>query len=293
MPSIPHEGPLDLVRQHPEIAVHLLRGTAGITLPGRPAVSLAPTDMSAVVPVQYLADMVVLISDSATGEPALAVIIEPQLRDSDTKRYSWPVYVTTARRVAKCPAAVLVVLCPDPAEAAKCRRLIHTGHPGFDLAPVVIDSHGPPGHDGADSPYLTVFAASMGGIDLETEPGARRVLDAIASPEVSEADRLRITTIILRLANDAARQILEAMMTTSEYEKTFVERIHDQGIAEGEAKGKAEGKAEGVLKLLDARHLAPSGAQRQQVTSCTDAAQLDRWFDRAITAGTAAEVFAD
>ena len=36
----------------------------------------------------------------------------------------------------------------------------------------------------------------------------------------------------------AARQILEAMMTTSEYEKTFVERIHDQGIAEGEAKGR-------------------------------------------------------
>jgi predicted transposase YdaD len=92
---------------------------------------------------------------------------------------------------------------------------------------------------------------------------------------------------------DAARQILEAMMKTKEYEKSFVERIHDEGIAEGEARGKAEGKAEAVLKLLDARHLAPSTDQRQQVTSCTDTAQLDRWFDRAITAGTAAEVFAD
>jgi hypothetical protein len=79
------------------------------------------------------------------------------------------------------------------------------------------------------------------------------------------------------------------MMTTSDYEKTFVERIHDQGIAEGEAKGKAEA----ILRLLDARHLVPSGEQRQQVASCTDTLQLDRWFDRAITAGTAAEVFAD
>jgi hypothetical protein len=285
MPSIPHEGPLDLVRQHPEIAVEFVQGTAGIKLPARVAVSLAPTDMSAVIPVQYLADMVVLISDAATGEPALAVIIEPQLRDSETKRYSWPVYVTTARRVAKCPAAVLVVLCPDPAEADKCRRLIRTGHPGFDLAQVVIDSGGPPGRDGTGGPYLTVFAASMGGIDMESEPGARRVLDAMASAGVSDADRLRMTTIIMRLASDAARQILEAMMTTSEYEKTFVERIHDQGIAEG--------KAEAVLKLLDARHLAPTNEQRQQVTSCTDAVQLDLWFDRAITAGTAAEVFAD
>jgi hypothetical protein len=78
-------------------------------------------------------------------------------------------------------------------------------------------------------------------------------------------------------------------MTTSEYEKTFVEKIHDQGIAEG----KALGKAETVLRLLDARRLAPSKRQRQQVTSCTDATRLDLWFDRAITAGTAAEVFAD
>ena len=78
-------------------------------------------------------------------------------------------------------------------------------------------------------------------------------------------------------------------MTTSEYEKTFVERIHDQGIAEGEAKGKAEA----VLKLLEARGLAATDEQRQQVTSSTNPAQLDLWFDRAITAGTAAEVFAD
>jgi hypothetical protein len=111
----------------------------------------------------------------------------------------------------------------------------------------------------------------------------------MASAEVSEADRLRMTAIILRLASDAARQILEARMKTSEYEKTFVERIHDQGISEG----KAEGKAEAVLKLLDARHLSPSQEQPQRVTSCIDHAQLDLWFDRAITAGTAAEVFAD
>ncbi len=285
MPSITHEGPLDLVRQHPEIALELIQGTAEVTLPAQVAVSLAATDMSAVVPVQYLADMVVLVSDQATGEPVLAVIIEPQLRDSEAKRFSWPVYVVTARQINKCPAAVLIVLCPDPAEAAKCRQLIRTGHPGFDLAPIVIDSSGPPGRDGTAGPYLTVFAASMGGIDLESEAGARRVLDAIASTEVSDADRSRLMTIMLRLSSDAARQLLEAMMTTSEYEKTLAERIHDQGMAEGEAKA--------VLRLLAARGLGLSEAQRERVTSCTDSAQLDLWFDRAITASTAAEVFAD
>ena len=267
MPSLLHEGPLDLVREHPEIAVELIRGTTAIELPGELSVSLGPTDMSAVVPVQFLADMVVLITDTAVGEPVLAVIIEPQLRDSETKRYSWPVYVATARRIARCPAAVLLVLCPDPAEAEKCRRPIRTGHPGFDLVPIVIDSSATPGADGG-SPYLTVFAAAM-----------------------TDVDRQRMTAIILNLASNAARQLLEALMETGEYKKTFVDRIHDDGISIGVAKGKAEGKAEAVLRLLDARHLDPSQEQRDQVTSCTDAAQLNLWFDRAITAGTAAEVF--
>jgi hypothetical protein len=150
---------------------------------------------------------------------------------------------------------------------------------------VVIDSGTPPGRDGAGGPYLTLFTASMGGIDMESEVGARTVLDAMASAEVSDADRLRMMTIMLRLASDAARQILEAMMSTSEFERTFVERIRDQGISEG--------KAESVLRLLDAQHLAPSDEQRQRVMSCADSAQLDRWFDRAITVSTAAEVFAD
>jgi hypothetical protein len=119
--------------------------------------------------VQYLADIVVLITDAATGKPVLAVIIEPQLRSSKTRRYSWPVYLTTARRVSKCPRAVLVVLCPDPAEARKCRTPIRTGHPGFDLVPMVIDSSAPPGAAGG-GPYLTVFAASSGSPPAPTPP---------------------------------------------------------------------------------------------------------------------------
>jgi hypothetical protein len=81
----------------------------------------------------------------------------------------------------------------------------------------------------------------------------------------------------------------EEMMTTSEYEKTFVERIYDHGFAEG----RIIGRRKVILRLLEVRQLAPSEEQRDQVTSCTDVAQLDIWLDRAIAAATAAEVFAD
>jgi hypothetical protein len=285
---MPHDGPIDLVREHPDLALDLIRTCPGVKLPRNPKTSLAPTDMSAAVPVQFLADMVVLVSDGATKKPVLAVVIEPQLRDRDTKRFSWPVYVATARRVNKCPMAVLVVICPDPAEASKCRRVIRTGHPGFDLAPVVIDSSSPPG-GGGENPYITVFAAAIGAIDMTDEKGARRVLDALAAAPVEVPGRRRMTAIILTVAPEVARLTLEALMHTAEYEKTFVDKIHDQGMAEG----KAEGKAEDLLQLLDVRGIALTDEQRGQVTSCTDSGQLSRWFVRAITANAAAEVFAD
>lgn len=296
---MPHDGPVELVRQCPHMAVDFVRAVGGIKLPDEVTAELAPTDMSAAVPVQYLADMVVIISSAKTSKPVLAVVIEPQLRDRETKRYSWPVYVTTARRVTKCPRAVLVVLCPDLAEAAKCRRLIRTGHPGFDLAPVVIDSGsatGASGHGGAEGatgPYLTVFAASMGAIDMAAEPGAQMVLNAIKATGANDADRFRMVTVILKMASEAARQTLENMMKTKDDEKTFIERMVDEGEAKGKAEGEAKGKAEAVLKLLDQRGLAPSVEQRRKVTSGTDLAQLDVWFDRAITAATADEVFTD
>jgi hypothetical protein len=214
MPSLTHEAPIELIRQHPELAVDLLRSVTDIELPGQPSVTLSATDMSEVIPKQCLADVVVVISDAATGRPVLSVIIESQVREDETKQYSWPVYVASARRVRRCPAAVLLVICPDPGEAVKCARVIRTGHPGFDLAPIVISPQNAPGGNGA-APWLTVFAARLG----------------------------------------------------------------------------AKVKAQDVLKILDARHLAPSADQRRQVTDCTDLPQLTRWFDRAITATTIAEVF--
>jgi hypothetical protein len=48
-----------------------------------------------------------------------------------------------------------------------------------------------------------------------------------------------------------------------------------------------------VLKVLDLRHLAPSEEQRARVGSSIDLVQLDLWFERSLTAKTAAEVFGD
>ena len=45
MPSLTHEAPIELIRQHPDLAVELLRATSDVDLPSEIAVSLGPTDL--------------------------------------------------------------------------------------------------------------------------------------------------------------------------------------------------------------------------------------------------------
>jgi hypothetical protein len=50
-------------------------------------------------------------------------------------------------------------------------------------------------------------------------------------------------------------------------------------------------KSEDVLKIIDARAIDVTAEQRDHVSSCTDIAQLDQWFDSALTAQTATDIF--
>src|ERR1700734_3062395 len=294
MPSVTHEAPIELIRQHPGLAVELLQAMSDVDLPSEIAVSLGPTDLSEVAPVKFLADAVVIVADKATGEPALVIIIEPQGRDDPTKEFSWPVYVTVTRRHLQCQRAFLLVICPDPVEAEKCRRLISTGHPGFDLRPEVIGPFNAPGV-GSASPYLAIFAAFMGAVNLEEDQGARAFLTAVRESGAGAADRKRLSTIMLNLASDAARRRLETMMTTMEWKSDFIEGFVQEGLQKGMQqglqRGEGKGKSEDVLKIIDSRAIKVTAEQREQVASCTDIAQLDQWFDSALTAETAADIF--
>ena len=291
--TVTHEAPLELIRQHPDLAVDLVRAMTGVQVPDDARADLGPTSLNAVVPAEFTADSVVVVTDPATGKPTLVVIVEPQGRDDRTKAYSWPAYLANVREAVRCPRAVLIVVCPDPREAEKCRQVIPMGHPGWDLWPIVIDPLHAPHAAGAD-PYLILFLACLPpALDMESEAGARQVLAAIRETGASHADRSRLTAIILNRASDAARQTLEAMMSTAEWKDDFIESYVKIGVEQGLEQGAANAKAQDVLKIIDARGLRPTEEQRAKITATAGIAQLDRWFDRALTADTAADVFKD
>ena len=290
--TVTHEAPLELIRQHPDLAVDLVRAMTGVPVPDDARADLGPTSLNAVVPAEFTADSVVVASDPATGKPALVIVVEPQGRDDRTKAYSWPAYLANVREAARCPRAVLIVICPDPREADKCRQVIPMGHPGWDLWPIVIDPKHHPDPAGA-GPYLILFLACLPALDMESQAGARQVLAAIRDTGASDADRKRLTAIILKRASDAARHTLEAMMSTTEWKDDFIESYVQIGLEQGREQGAADAKAQAVLKVMDARGLRPTQEQRAKVTATAGIAQLDHWLDRALTAETAADVFQD
>jgi hypothetical protein len=133
---------------------------------------------------------------------------------------------------------------------------------------------------------------------VPAEPAvAQRVLEAIRDTGASDADQRKLVTIILKRAADAARQILENLVTAIEWKEDwvedFIERGRIEGIAEGEAKGAVSAKVTAIMKVLSVRDLHPTKKQLGQLAACTDLAVLDRWFDRSLTAASAAEVFKD
>jgi hypothetical protein len=285
MPGIAHEAPLELLRRDPLLAAVLLRGL-GVVIPADATAAMASADLSASVPAGLRADAVVVLS--GTGGARLAVIVEVQLRYDTGKRYSWPAYLTQVRAAHRCPA-VLLVICPGSATARRCRAPIPTGHPGFDLAPLVIDSATlpDPGREAA-SPELVVLAVLTGALDLGQDSARRLVLARLAG---LDASRLKTYTVfVLNAASESARQALEALMTTK-FKDTFVDQLMAEGEAKGQAKGEAKGEARMILRVLAARGLKVPAEIRQRVLSCADTSQLEAWGDRAATAASVEDVF--
>jgi hypothetical protein len=289
MPTIPHEAPVELVRRNPAIAAALLAGL-GVAVPADAAATLASADATASVPAELRADAVVLLT--GTDGARLAVIIEVQLRYDAHKHYSWPAYLTQVRAAHRCPA-VLLVICPNARTARRCRSPIGTGHPGFELVPLVIDSTTTPDPGRASAvavPELVVLAVLTGALNLEQDVARRQVLAVLAG---LDEDRLTAYTVfILNAASPSARKALEELMTTTHpfFRNDFVDRWLNEGRAEGRAQGRAEGEARMIVRVLRARGVAVPEPIRRQILSCTDSATLATWGERAATATSIGDV---
>ncbi|GAB3811926.1 hypothetical protein GCM10027605_52810 [Micromonospora zhanjiangensis] len=276
---------IELFRHRPALAAELLAGPLGITVPAYQNVRLDSGDLPDLIPTEYRADSVITLTRGDTS--VLSVVIEIQLRPDQRKRRSWPVYLSTLHARSHCPAMLLVV-CPDERTAGWCATPIDVGHPGWTLVPLVIGPQRIPTvtdpAEAADSPELAVLSALAHGTHPDRDKIFQALLNGLGTMDQHQANLY--TDAVLAALPQAARHHLEALMTsaTYEYQSDFARRYFYEGKAEGEARA--------LLTVLAARGITVSDADRQRITECTDADQLETWVRRAVTAGSVDDIFA-
>jgi hypothetical protein len=283
MPSARHETLTAMFRHRPQLAAELLGGALGVELPAYEQVRLSSAELTEVVPTEYRADAVVVLS--AAGSAVLAVAVEIQLRRDAQKRFSWPVYLATLRARLRCPTALLVV-CVDDATARWCAAPIEIG-PRSRVTPLVLGPSSVPlvtdPDQAAADPELAVLSALAHGGD----PDHRDVLDALLRALVSVEDErstMYSDLVFAGLPPPALRYLEDLMSTLREYQSDFVRKYVFQG--------RAEGRAESVLAVLEARGIDVDERSRTRISACTDFDQLGIWLRRAAVATSTGELFA-
>ncbi|MEU6645080.1 hypothetical protein ABZ863_21300 [Saccharomonospora sp. NPDC046836] len=288
MPSYLHEGLLELFRHRPSLAAELLTEPLGIELPAYEHARLESGDLTDLNPTEYRADAVIVLSRATT--PALAVVVEAQLRRDPGKRRSWPVYLTTLRARLGCPT-MLLVLCADAATAAWCATPIELGHPGWVLIPLVIGPDRVPVVTDTDQATRAPELAVLSAIAHSTHPDRDKIFHALLTA-LTTVDAQHTTLyhdLVLAALPGAARRHLEALMTTGtyEYQSDFVRKYVHQGRAEG----RVEGEAQALLAVLAARGIDVTEDDLARITACTDPEQLVTWIRQAATADNVEQLF--
>jgi hypothetical protein len=290
MPSIPHEAPLLLFRERPELVPELLRDVVGLVLPPHGRVRVEESNFAQIVPAEYRADLVLtLTNDSA---PVMGIIVEVQLARDARKRFTWPLYTAVLHAKLGC-ATCLVVVAANDEVARWAAEPVTSLQPGPAFTPVVLGPDRIPvvtsAAEAARQPELAVLSALAHG----REPHALQIGRAAlaAASRLDDERRTLYTDLVLYALAGEAREALEIEMNLSNYE--FKSDFFKRKLAEGEARAEARGEARAVLTLLAARGLTMTEDVRARILSCTDLATLDRWVARAAAAVTAEEVIAE
>lgn len=300
MPSFPHEFLVDLFRGRGELAPALLDACAGLAY-RHDRVEQTSIDLSQVVSTEYRADAVVVLHKRGRDAPVAAIIVEVQLNLDRHKKRTWPVYVAALRAKLRCPV-VLLVLTPDRDVAIWARKPIDLGHPGFSLAPVVIELADVPRvtepSDAQQLPELAILSA-MAHPELEVATAA---ISAI--PGLPEDQAKLYWDVVMAALPHPIRKILEARMKGYVYQSDFARKYYFQGHEEGLVKGREEGREEGrerglaegqrraVIALLAAKLEAVTDDDQAVIEAIQDASVLTALIGRVARATSAAEIHA-
>ncbi|KYF91491.1 hypothetical protein BE17_48560 [Sorangium cellulosum] len=299
MPTLEHNGLVDMFRENPSLAPHFLKILFHLDLPSYATVAAVEASLDQLMPVEFRADLVLDLRDER-GALVLSIVLEVQ-RDIDRrKRYSWPVYVAVVRAQKECDAVVLVV-APDAEVAAWAAQKIDLGLGLGTLQPLVLGpAIVPEVTDQAEAEKETELAVLSAASHGNGPNGLAVVQAALGALGRFDHEHAAVYfQIVYNALRDPMRRALEALIMERQTEgkatfPPFAQQLIDRGRSEGKLEGIREGKLEGkrdaLLRLLAQAGIALTDGDRDRIQTCSDPATLDRWVGNVLGAKNASDV---
>jgi hypothetical protein len=219
------------------------------------------------------------------------------------KRSSWPYYLAHLHEQYKQPV-VLLVLCQERSTVKWAKEPINLGldfWPTMTVNPLVLGPHNVPMPREPFSQQRlaeTVFGVMTHARDKDIGAILKKVAE-----ELKQTDppvRVEFARAIwLSLNQGPTANYWRDLMKAMEMDEELRASLHEGSVgevvrefeAEAEAKGRAEGEAKGILRIVDRREIALTVEERERILACTDLETLNRWFDAALDATSAEEIF--
>ncbi|MGK3988702.1 hypothetical protein WME99_37000 [Sorangium sp. So ce136] len=303
MPTLEHNGLVDMFRENPSLAPHFLKILFHLDLPTYATVAVVEASLDQLIPVEFRADLVLELRDER-GALVLSIVLEVQ-RDIDRrKRYSWPVYVAVVRAQKERDAVVLVV-APDADVAAWAAHKIDLGLGLGTLQPLVLGpAIVPEVTDQAEAEKETELAILSAASHGNGPNGLAVVQAALGALGRFDHEHAAVYfQIVYNALRDPMRRALEALIMERQTEgkatfPPFAQQLIERGRSEGKLEGIREGLREGELKgkrdtllrLLAQAGIALTDGDRDRIQACSDPATLDRWVGNVLGAKSAADV---
>ncbi|HEY8981374.1 MAG TPA: hypothetical protein VIU15_17515 [Streptomyces sp.] len=297
--SSPHEAMHRIFQEDPGI---FARAARAIGIPVADVVS--STELSVDASENFVLERRIdtLLCLETVDTEKFLLVVEAQRKKDRGKPASWAYYLAYVYAKYGIPP-VLVVVCEDSYTAEWAAQQVDIGPKYWKslmLRPIVLGPDNVPVFTTAEQAARDIPMTVLSAILHNGDPEVRAILEALA-PALRGLQE-RDETAAERYAELTAQGLDRSpyaefwrelvAIDTSFFVSSMSEGIREEGREQGREQGRAVGRAEAILRLLDRRGVPVSDSDRDLITSCTDLPTLDRWFDRAITATTADEIFA-
>jgi hypothetical protein len=286
----PHEALHRVFQEDPTLFARALERALGVDFPPIRAVSVINTDLTEVKPLARWVDTPLLVESDAGDR--FMVIIESQTKDDESKRQSWPYYLSYLNNRFDCPA-LLVVVTADAKTATWARQPIEMrvlGRLSQATYPLVLAPDNIPVIHDAERVSQDVMMAVLSALTHRHEPQVGGILKALAAAldgvELDTAMFLAAFTEV-GLGDSPAAQTWRALMTTMAY--PYQSRLRQQWRDEG----RTNEAVTAVLRVLGARGLVVPRAVERRIRDLSDIAELEALLTRAVTVEQAKDLFDD